>query len=141
MFGSEYVLIRSIHVLGAGLLFGSSALVWLLFLSDRTVSVRLLTQFEILFWPVFALVVFTGMGNIVGFGVAPPETDAGIAFTVKLTLLLVIVCSSVIRSVLVRQRADTDRSRVGGSGLRRLYAATGWLLAMVVLLAGVVTYG
>ncbi|GEM_PF-1266158 len=141
MFGSEYVLIRSVHVLGAGLLLGGSSCLWLLFLLDRDISVQLLTWFELLFWPIAAIVVFTGLGNIVGFGVAPPGTNAGLAFTLKLTVLLAIVVSSVLRSLVVREGQVAGQASVAGAGLRRLYAMTGWLFAAVVLLAGVVAYG
>lgn len=140
MVGTQYVLLRSLHVLGGGLLVGGSAVLWLAIRTSDGVSVRTVTWFETAFWGLLGVIVFTGIGNLVGFGI-PTVGRRGGALTIKLSSVLVIAAVSVVRSFAVVERLRRGVSTVTERRLGTLYAATAWLSAVVIVLAGVLARG
>jgi hypothetical protein len=140
MVGTQYVLLRSLHVLGGGLLLGGSAVLWLAIRADEGVSVRAVTWFEAAFWGVFGVIVFTGIGNLVGFG-TPTAGRRELTLTVKLSSVLVIAAVSIVRSFAVVERLRREVRTVTERRLGTLYAATAWLAAVVIVLAGVLARG
>lgn len=107
---SQYVIARSIHVLGGGFALGGATVMWLAFRTESGTSVRLLWWFEALFWAVLGLMVFTGLGNLVGFGV-PAVGARSTALSAKLACLLVVVAVSVVRTFSVVERCRLNRER------------------------------
>jgi hypothetical protein len=140
MAGTQYVLLRSVHVLGSGLLVGGSAALWLAIRAGEGVSVRAVTWFEVAFWGIFGVIVFTGIGNLVGFG-TPTSGRRELTLTVKLSSVLVIAAVSLVRSFAVTERLRDGARTVTERRLGTLYAATAWLTAVVILLAGVLARG
>lgn len=137
---SEYVIARSVHVLGGGFALGGATLLWLAFRAGAGVPVRLLSWFEAIFWAVLGAMVFTGLGNLVGFGV-PVVGARSTALSAKLACVLVVVIVSVVRTLSVVERRRLGRETTASARLGRLYAATVVLLSVVVLLAGVLARG
>ncbi|APW98695.1 DUF2214 domain-containing protein [Halobiforma lacisalsi AJ5] len=139
---SEYLLVRTLHVLTASLLTGGTALLWLAFRVDD-VAVALLTWFEGFFWAGAGLIVFTGLGNLVAFGVPGPGTTRGAALSIKLGVIFALVVGSLVRTFAVARygRADVQAVNEDDDWLRQLYAATGWGLAAIIVLAGVLARG
>ncbi|EMA30039.1 DUF2214 family protein [Halobiforma nitratireducens] len=140
---SEYLLVRTLHVLAASMALGGSVVLWLAFRVADDVSVTLLSWFEGLFWGTAGLLVFTGLGNLVAFGVPDATTTRGTALTLKLGVLLVLVLGSIVRTFAVvrYERLEVCAVDADDDRLRWLYAGTGWCLAAVVVLAGVIARG
>lgn len=136
----QYVAVRSIHVLGSGFVIGGSAVLWLALRAQGPVSVRLLSWFEAGFWAVLGVMVFTGLGNLVGFGI-PTDGVRASALSVKLACLLLLAAVSGVRSLSVAELRRRDRETAAARGLRRLYATTTLLSAAIVPLAGVLARG
>jgi uncharacterized membrane protein len=137
---TQYVAVRSIHVLGSGFVIGGSAVLWLALRVGEPVSVRLFSWFEAGFWAVLGVMVFTGLGNLVGFGV-PTDGVRASAFSVKLACILLLAAVSVVRALSVLELRRRDREPSTARGLRWLYAATTLLSAVIVPLAGVLARG
>lgn len=119
---------------------GGSAVLWLAIRADEGVSVRAVTWFEAAFWGVFGVIVFTGIGNLVGFG-TPTAGRRELTLTVKLSSVLVIAAVSIVRSFAVVERLRREVRTVTERRLGTLYAATAWLAAVVIVLAGVLARG
>lgn len=137
---TQYVAVRSIHVLGSGFVIGGSAVLWLALRAQGPVSVRLLSWFEAGFWAVLGVMVFTGLGNLVGFGI-PTTGGRANAFSIKLACVLLLAAVSTVRSLSIAELRRQDRKTATARGLRRLYAATTLLSAAIVPLAGVLARG
>ena len=131
--------IRLLHVLAVGGLLGGTAVIWLAFRVDGSLSVSLLSWFEGVFWGGIGVIVFTGLGNLAAFGVPDPDTTRGVVLTLKLGCLLLIVVGSVVRTFAVVQLSRGGVSNVTTPRLRWLYALTGWSVVALVLIAGVLT--
>lgn len=137
---SQYVLVRSLHVLGAAVLLGGSATIWLAFRVADGVDTALLWWYEAVFWLLFGGVVFTGTGNLAGFGAPAAGTDRWLALTAKLTVLLAVAVGSLVRTFGVAGLADSARSTTNPR-LRLLYGLTALSFAAVFALAGVLARG
>ncbi|THE64741.1 DUF2214 family protein [Salinadaptatus halalkaliphilus] len=140
MVGSQYFVVRTLHLLGVGTVLGGASVLWVAFRTDD-VSVRLLSWFEGLFWPIFALVVFTGLGNLVAFGTPPAGTDRGTVLTVKFGCILAVAMGSVVRTFAVVRTQQCDCIPASNPRLRWLYAGTAWLLGGLVVVARVIVRG
>lgn len=137
---SQYVLVRLVHVLGGAVLLGGSATLWLAFRVADSVDAALLWWYEALFWFVFGAVVFTGTGNLAGFGAPPAGTDRWLALTAKFVVLLAVAVGSLVRTFGVSRLADSAR-RTSNTRLRLLYGLTALTFGLVFGLAGVVARG
>lgn len=138
---SQQLVVRTLHLVGVTLLTGGAATLWLAFRVDGGISSRLLAWFEATFWGAVAIVVFTGLGNLVAFGVPIVESSRGTALALKLGLLLVIVVGSVVRTLAVVRLTGNGVVEAQGRWFRWLYATTGWCLVAIVVLAGVLVRG
>lgn len=138
---SEYVIVRGLHVLSSGLVLGGAAMIWLALRVTPAVSVRLLWWFEAIFWGTIGILVFTGLGNIAGFGLPTVETDRGRILLVKLSVILAVVAGSVIRTFVVVELDRREQTETANHRLRWLYAATAWAVAFVIIAAGVFVRG
>lgn len=137
---TQYVAVRSLHVLGSGVVIGGPAVLWLAFRTGEPVSVRLLSWFEAAFWAVVGVMVFTGLGNLVGFGIPTAGIRAS-AFSVKLACILGLAAVSAVRSLSVLELRRRSRETATDRRLRWLYAVTTLLSAVIVPLAGVLARG
>lgn len=137
---SQYVLVRSLHVLGAAVLLGGSATIWFAFRVADSVDTALLWWYEAAFWFLFGGVVFTGTGNLAGFGAPAAGTDRWFALTAKLALVLAVVVCSLVRTFGVAGMADSAQSTTNPR-LRLLYGLTALSFAVVFALAGVLARG
>ena len=138
---SQYLAVRILHVLAASVLFGSVTTVWLALRLEESVSVRLLGWLEGVFWGGTSLLVFTGIGNLVAFGTPPIDSEPGTILAVKLGCVFVVAAGSVVRTFAVCHLLRADVSRTTNSGVRVLYGLTGFGIAAVIVLAGVLTHG
>lgn len=136
---SQYFLVRLIHVLGAAVLLGGSATIWFAFRVAGRVDAALLWWYEGVFWFAFGAVVFTGTGNLAGFGAPAAGTDRWLALSVKLGVLLAVAVSSLVRTLAVATLAEATRT--SNSRLRLFYGATALAFVVVFALAGVVARG
>lgn len=137
---TQYVAVRSIHVLGSGFVIGGSAVLWLALRVGEPGSIRPLSWFEAGFWAVLGVMIFTGLGNLVGFGIPTTGVRAS-AFSIKLVCILLLAAVSVVRALSVLELRRRDREPSTARGLRWLYAATTLLSALIVPLAGVLARG
>jgi uncharacterized membrane protein len=137
---TQYVAVRSIHVLGSGFVIGGSAVLWLALRAGEPGSTRLLSWFEAGFWAVLGVMVFTGLGNLVGFGIPTTGVRAS-AFSIKLVCILLLAAVSVVRTLSVLELRRRDREPSTARRLRWLYATTTLLSAVIVPLAGVLARG
>jgi putative copper export protein len=133
--------IRFVHVGAASFLFGGAALIFVFVLLNRgdrasnsnASLMRLLTAYEWAFWLCAALLAITGIGNLAAFHSAlpGPETDWGGTLLIKLSVVLVLLVLSGVRSsclVLARRTPDLRQPALEG-----LYGATA---VFVVAIAG-----
>ena len=84
--------------------------------------------------------VFTGLGNLVGFGIPTTGVRAS-AFSIKLVCILLLAAVSVVRTLSVLELRRRDREPSTARRLRWLYATTTLLSAVIVPLAGVLARG
>lgn len=138
---SQYLVVRTLHLLGVGVLVGGTAVLWLAYRVDDGVSVRLLSWFEATFWATIGLVAFTGLGNLFSFGVPDADSRAGTILTLKLVGIFVLTLGSVLRTFAVLHLRRSAISETSVPRLRWLYALTGWGFAFVLVLAGVLVRG
>ena len=138
---SQYLAVRILHVLTAGVLFGSVTAVWLALWLEESVSVRLLAWLEGVFWGGTSLLVFTGLGNLVAFGTPPIDSEPGTILAVKLGCVFVVAAGSVVRTFAVLHLQRAGASRTTNPGVRVLYGLTGLGIGVVIVLAGVLTHG
>ncbi|CAI50289.1 CopD domain protein [Natronomonas pharaonis DSM 2160] len=139
---STYAAVRTLHVLAVSLLVGGSAVLWLgLRVGTARLPVRLLSWFEAVFWGGLGIVVFTGLGNLVAFGIPPVDSHRGIVLTAKFVAVLGLAVFALVRAAAVIELQRAGNGAVGGRRLRLLYAATAWLSTAAVLLAGVLARG
>lgn len=135
---STYVFVRLVHVLGVGLLLGGAATIWLALRVTSGTDTTLLRWYEGLFWFVLGVVVFTGTGNLAGFGAGLRGTDRWLVLSVKLGFVLVVVAGSLVRTFAVARLGSGETTN---RRLRWLYAATALFLSLIVALAGVLARG
>lgn len=154
---------RTLHVLTVTVLVGGSAAAWYGYRSGAITDLAAADRFEWLFWTGIGALVLTGVGNLGALGPPGPTTDWGRTLLVKLTLVVVLVCGSAVRTmVVVRAReaarpvADGGRECDGGPAdegrnspspvphrevLSKAYGATTGLLLALVVLAEVLAHG
>lgn len=137
---SQYVLVRLLHVLGGAILLGGSATLWFAFRVAEGVDAALLWWYEAVFWFVFGAIVFTGTGNLAGFGAPLAGTDRWVALTAKLALVLALAVCSLVRTFGVARLPDSVRTTTNAR-LRLLYGLTALSFAVVFALAGVLARG
>jgi hypothetical protein len=141
-------MVRWIHVCSMAFLLGTSVFLFALAFQSRGLGPgdqgRLLLgvaqRFEFLFWVAIGVQVITGIGNLGAFGanLPPPASIWGSKFVVKLSLFLLFMLLSDIRSLVVVHlgvRAITiDAARMSRLA-RGIYGSTGVTLAVLVLIA------
>jgi uncharacterized membrane protein len=155
------VAVRTLHLLAVTLLLGGAGLTWLQLRRVATASsasavsaassptLALAESYEWLFWLAVGVVALTGVGNLGAMAPAIP-TEGGWATTllVKLGLLLVLLVSSVWRTlVVVRVRRSVGDGSSASLSARSLgvlhwsYAGTTLVLVTLLALAEVLAYG
>jgi len=143
--GALSLLVRSVHVLGMAFVLGGAVAIWWSYRTPRRIPVSLAAAYEWLFWGVMGAMLVTGVGNLGAMGAPGPATRWGTLLTGKLVLVLAFVLGSFLRTAVVlrvRQREQPDAGAATGHlSLRRSYAATAWLLAVLVALAEVLAHG
>lgn len=137
---SPYLAVRAIHVLAGGFVLGGAAVLWLGFRVGGAVPVRLLSWFEAVFWAVLGAVVFSGLGNLVGFGV-PAQGVRASALSFKLAVVLVVTVVSLVRTLAVLDLRRRGVETAVGGRIRLLYAATAVGVMVIVSTAGVLARG
>jgi len=137
--------IRWVHVFSMAFLLGGAALLWILFWSaqssrqpenDRMLLV-VAERYEWFFWLAIGLLVMSGVGNLGALGKALPkrQTAWGGTLIVKLSLVLILVVCSLLRTLLITHLKATGHWALSTSGHKMLqgaYAST--LLVVVVVL-------
>ena len=112
--------VRYVHVLSVALLSGGALALCALSSSsaagvDARVTLIAATMYERAFWLVAGVTVATGVSNLglKGDGVLGPDTSWGAALSFKLTLVLMLLALSLVRTDFVaRSPAPTRRARV-----------------------------
>ncbi len=141
-------IVRWIHVCSMAFLLGSALLLFALAfkptLPDPGEQARLLLavaqRFELLFWVAIGVQVITGVGNLGAFGQSLPAPGSvwGIKFFAKISIFLIFMLLSVIRSLLLihlsGRASGIDTARLARLS-RGIYGSTGLTLATLVLLA------
>ena len=133
--------VRYVHVASIALLVGGAAVVCLGCLSPGAsaapdVALSVATAYEWLFWSVVGVTAATGVSNLglKGEGLLGPGTSWGAALTLKLTLVLLFLCLSLVRSDVVVRCA---RARVRTPARVRRVLAVFYGATALVLLATV----
>lgn len=102
-------------------------------------------RYEWLFWPVVALQVLTGIGNVgvKGSAVPGPATPWGTFFTIKLILVLLALALSLVRTGLVVELSGTPAPLVrrGAKLVQLAYVGTAAVLGAIVLIAVRLAHG
>ncbi len=140
---------RLLHLLGMGVFVGGAVGVAMAALGATAARTRLLDlalRYERLFWPVLAIQVLTGVGNIgvLGHSAPGPATAWGGWLALKFIAIGVVVVASLVRTFAVAWLvAEPDRvlAATGLSWFGRLYWASAALLAAVVFLAVRLAHG
>lgn len=154
--------IRTLHVLAMAVLVGGSAAAWYGYRSGAVAGLAAAGRFEWLFWAGVGTLVLTGVGNLGALGPPGPTTDWGRTLLVKLSLVVVLVCGSAVRTMVVVRAREAARSadddgRESDDGpdddhdgpftdphravLSKTYGATTGLLLVLVVLAEVLAHG
>jgi putative copper export protein len=139
-------LVRYVHVGAAAFVLGGVllvvALLWLrLRQADQQPSMVLevLTVYEWGFWLATGLIVATGIGNLgaLGEGLPGPETSWGAKLTLKLSLVIIALVVSALRTVALYlvTAADLPLTRRQACNLTSLYGMTAVLIVAVLGLA------
>jgi len=140
---------RLLHLLGMGVLVGGAVVVAWSAAGAAAAQTRLLdlaVRYERLFWPVLAIQVLTGVGNIGALGqtLPGPATAWGGWLALKFIAIGVVVVASLVRTFAVAWLVtEPDRVLVGRgqAWFGRLYWASATLLAAVVFLAVRLAHG
>ena len=158
--------IRTLHVLAMVLAVGGTAAGWYGFRDEPIGDLALARRYEWVFWAALGVLVLTGVGNLGSLGVPGPATDWGRTLSVKLSLVVAVLCVSAVRTlslVHAGERADvadgTDATDPADTSdptdptdapappaalhrhLGRLYGVTSVLLVVIVALAEVLAHG
>jgi putative copper export protein len=146
--------IRWIHVCSMAFLLGGTILLFWLSLGsnglERVEHNRMLLfaaeKYELVFWFAVGIQVVTGVGNLgeLGLGLPDPNTAWGLKLLVKLSLFLILLVLSLIRTLLITRLTTIGTNPSPASLSRvfsRLYAGTGIMLAVIVLLAVSLAHG
>lgn len=140
MASALHLAVRLVHVLGVTLLVGGAAVTWNALRLSPGDAEALVRQFEWSFWGTLGVLLATGVGNLGALGPPGPDTRWGAVLTLKLVAVLVLVVASFPRTLAVT-RLRGRWSAADHTPLRRLYAATAWLLVGIVVLAEVLAHG
>jgi uncharacterized membrane protein len=155
--------LRTLHVLGAGVLIGAAATLWYAFrpVAEGEVvtghSIRLARAYEWTFWAIIAVLIVSGIGNVAAYGrgIPGPASEWGLVLAVKLIGVVGLLVLSVVRSLLVDRAtsqgaagvessdrgSEADRDAILAHRLRGIYALTGLYVAGIVVLAEVLAHG
>ena len=142
-----HVVVRMVHVLAATALVGGSLGMavagWATPAADRGSSfIAAAARYEVAFWLAFGAIVATGIGNlgVFGLGLPGPETEWGRTFSLKLTLIFVLMLFSAVRVLaVVRLRDLSAASRP--DVLAQWYGVTAGLSGLVVVAAVWLAHG
>lgn len=142
MANALHLLVRTVHVLGMVTLVGGAAGAWYALRSAPHARDPALVRFECVFWGAMGVVLVTGVGNLGALGAPGPGTRWGALLTVKLSVVLLVVVGSMLRTLAVL-RADRETLRSPGYRRRMAgsYAATTGAFLLVVVLAEVLAHG
>jgi putative copper export protein len=139
---------RLVHLAGMAALLGGALWVTLGALGADGPSAVLVAarRYEWLFWPLLALQVLTGIGNVAlsGKGSLGPETAWGGFLLGKLGAVLAVLLLALLRSLVVAHLVDGGPAPLDRTGARRLgglYLASTLSLATVVLFAVRLAHG
>ena len=144
------IIYRLLHLVGMAILVGGAV-----FVAAPTVTgmperqwrlVDAAARYEGLFWPIIALQVLTGIGNlgVLGASVPIPTSEWGTFLAIKLTLVLFALFLSLIRTGLVAQLIATPGASLlppGARLLRSAYLGTALVLGLVVFMAVRLAHG
>ncbi|MDQ2073250.1 CopD family protein [Haloarcula sp. H-GB4] len=138
--------IRTLHVLAMAALVGGTTVLWYSYRSGAIDSLVPARQFEWLFWGGVGVLVLTGVGNLGALGPPGPGTDWGRTLLAKLTIVVVLVGGSVVRTLLLVRAGDRvntfdDLPPAIQRTLSRAYGATAAILLGIVVLAEVLAHG
>jgi hypothetical protein len=135
------LLVRFVHLVGMAVLLLGPAFAWHALRTDRQWYPPS-RQHERLFWGTVGAMFVTGVGNVAALGAPGPETRWGALLTLKLSLVLLLLLLSFLRSLaVVRLRAHESRHDEAPALLRRSYAATTGLVLGIVAVAEVLAHG
>ena len=141
MAAALHLLVRFVHVVGMAVLLVAPALAWHALRTDRH-PYPLSRQHERLFWGAVGVMLATGVGNVGALGAPGPTTRWGTLLTVKLSLVLLLLVLSFVRTLaVVRLRDRRPVTDEGAALLRRSYAATAGVVLAIVALAEVLAHG
>lgn len=140
---------RLIHALGMSVLLGGAIVVAAGFgrgAGSAAGAIHAAAWYERLFWPVIAIQVLTGVGNVgmLGASAPGPDTPWGGFFALKLGVVGVALVASTVRTGAVVQllaQPSAVLSARQDAVLRGLYAATAVLVGVVVFLAVRLAHG
>ena len=146
--------IRWIHVVAMALLLGGAGLMWGLSVQTKTLSpsepqhtlLLAAERYELIFWLAIGLLVMTGVGNLGAFGGAlpSPNTTWGQKLTIKLSLVLIFILLSLIRTLLIARigAVGSDALTMPLSRIcLRLYASTTLFTATILVAAVALAHG
>ncbi|MGQ3330656.1 CopD family protein [Halorubrum sp. FL23] len=151
MTGPLHVAVRVLHILGMVVLLGGAGVLWYAARrgeraagSDDTV-VSLAGAYEWAFWGALGVLVLTGVGNLGALGAPRPDTRWGTILIAKLSLVVLFVLGSLVRTLIVAladiERADDSDNALAVPFYRRAYGATTTVLLALVVVAEVLAHG
>jgi len=138
---SLHLAIRTLHVLGMALVLGGAVGVWAAVRGPVSDLRALAMTYEWVFWAALGVLVLTGVGNLGALGAPGPETRWGAVFLVKLTLVIVLVAGSAVRTLALVRADQAVPDGVLAAWSRRAYGLTTVTLLGIVVLAEVLAHG
>ena len=144
------IVYRLLHLAGMGILLGGALVVAIELLARHALADRRplddAVRYEWLFWPVLAVQVLTGTGNVgvMGSGATGAETSWGGFLAVKLLLVLAVLILSAVRTALVARlvaQPDVPLAPRGARIVGGAYVGTALGVGAVVLLAVRLAHG
>lgn len=138
---SLHLAIRTLHVLGMAALVGGAAGVWLA--ARRSIGdLRDLARgYEWLFWAALGSMAVTGIGNLGALGAPDPATRWGQLLLAKLSLVIVVVLASAVRTLAVVRADEAVEAVPLAAWHERAYGLTTLALVGLVALAEVLAHG
>jgi putative copper export protein len=141
MTAALHLLVRFVHVVGMAVLLVGPAFTWHALRTDSYPE-SLVRRHERVFWGAVGAMLVTGVGNAGALGAPGPATSWGRVLTVKLSLVLLLLVLSFVRTLaVVRLRTRRRTPDEGVALLRRSYAATTGLVLCLVAVAEVLAHG
>jgi uncharacterized membrane protein len=144
------VVIRWLHIGAMAFALGGALLLWVLntrirFIETLDAPTRLTISemYEFFFWGAIGILIMTGVGNLGAFGQGLPNPNSvwSSKFVIKLTLVLLLILFSLMRTLFIARLRAAHASLASPRVLPFLYAITTFGLLTILFVAVSLAHG